>query len=114
MNIADFIVARLEEDENAAQAIDPDHRDWSYDQNSRAIRTAVPGLVAEVGDDNTHAAGHHVARHDPARILRAAYARRYMLALAEVCARGNPNDRMLRCLAAPWSDHPDFQREWEI
>lgn len=51
---------------------------------------------------------------DQERAEHHAFARRQTLALAELRADGDPTDPLLRSLAAPYSDHPDFRPEWGL
>ncbi|SDY89990.1 hypothetical protein SAMN05444365_10460 [Micromonospora pattaloongensis] len=54
----------------------------------------------------------HVARHDPARVLRDVRAKRALLELIE--ATPSPYaEPIMRQLALPYADHPDFRREWQ-
>lgn len=46
--------------------------------------------------------------------LRRAYAARQTLAFAELRADNDADDPLLRSLAAPWSNHPDFQPAWAL
>ncbi|RJO74152.1 hypothetical protein D5S18_18540 [Nocardia panacis] len=66
----------------------------------------------------------HIARHDPARVLRhAAAARRILSRYAEAEREALLSERdsgyatgmygALEYLAATWSDHADYQNEWK-
>ena len=111
MTIAEFLAARLDEDEAAAKAVRP---------------------------DQDYADSAHQERWSPARVLREVEARRTIT--AEHAATGGwtaygdhmcrrcvysddePHDELhhwvafpcptLRALAAVWSDHPDYRQEW--
>lgn len=62
----------------------------------------------------------HIDRHRPARVLRDLAAKRVMLANLtgqpyEYRDDCDDNIRLhLRALAAPWSDHPEFDPRWTI
>lgn len=63
-------------------------------------------------------AGPHIARHDPARVLRACAAKRLLISYHDggVCGFGD-NGECLHCdllgiLASEYSDHPDFDERW--
>jgi hypothetical protein len=102
-----FITARLDEDERCARGAE---------RNSVGAEwTAVDlqsGYDARMDE--------HIARHDPARVLREVAAKRRILAAA---AEYSPElehgdngewafDLVVRELAAAWSDHPDYRAEW--
>jgi hypothetical protein len=61
---------------------------------------------------------HHIARHDPARVLRQVTALRELLNVASdvdamySVAAEDAADGIRRTIAAIWSDHPDYQQEW--
>jgi hypothetical protein len=96
-----FLAARLDEDEAAATAIHGDQWGWPR---------ASPGFAA------------YVARHDPARALREVEAKRAILAetfpLIESEWGGSFGvsrwgEELLKYLALPYSDHPDYRAEWK-
>lgn len=129
-----FITARLDEDEQAARAVGmPDI--WRADSSWAAEllnplpsqRQAHPGYVPMI----TQADLDHIARHDPARVLREVEAKRRIIEAAEeasgldiqvdgsfrvgrrdTTAEPYIGDVILRALAAAWSDHPDYRQEW--
>ncbi|NKS17328.1 hypothetical protein GS490_13460 [Rhodococcus hoagii] len=143
-DIVEFLRARLDEDEQiakrAAGSGGIDGR-WAYDGDSAhgevyrpdASRTYTridgstgvehsyvtqdsEGIMSSVeGDDGTH-----IARHDPARVLREVEAKRRIITLAEQVARSGAEfaeqdfDTLTRSLAVVYSDHPDYQQEWAI
>ena len=85
--LATFVAARLDEDEAAAKAIedrsDPWPGQWVADGN-HALRTYNGWvLAASVPTGSEFAPGvlAHIARHDPARVLREVEAKRKRLAL---------------------------------
>lgn len=85
-----FLNARLDEDEAEAKA-------------------AANALNRHIECDPDNAA--HIARHDPARVLREVAAKRAIVeryAKAPDWAGGED----VRLLAAVWSDHPDYRQEW--
>jgi hypothetical protein len=112
-DLAEFIAARLSEDEAMAQAAQQD---------------AVPvgELANQAGPCVTEAGYTHIARHDPARVLREVATKRrligrYRAALAARAADYDPPDYdptlgalhgQMRDEAATWSDHPDYRPEW--
>jgi hypothetical protein len=92
VNLSEFLTARLDEDEQIARAINGDKWGWPG---------ARSGFAA------------HVARHDPARVLREVAAKRAILA---ECARsvecGDDGcvlaGAVIVNMAAIWGDHPDY------
>jgi len=141
--LTDFLEARLAEDEVAARAASPGG--WHYgDVESVAggmlydeSRT-IAHLVYEQRDDHdgsivrhmlsaeADANGHHIARHDPARVLADVAAKRRMLELRyswNLHAERAPDldlltvqvataDAIIRGFAAAYAEHPDFREEW--
>lgn len=116
---------RLDEDEQAARAAAPGP--WRQDEPERRdfVRSVEDGYVVDCS--GSRAPGEnaaHVARHDPARVLRDIEARRSILDdLAEVIRWGERKgpdyqdgvdacERTLKRLALPYADHPDYRAEW--
>lgn len=147
MNLRDFIAARLDEDAAAAEATSQDYDSvttWKSGKGSTGRHWWVQnnwsdGVVATDSDTSEPAAVvAHIARHDPARVLRQVGAMR--LIVEEHCigrAGWNhtetgcsgcggdtggddryhfnvaPEDcETLQALAAIYSDHPDYRQEW--
>jgi Family of unknown function (DUF6221) len=121
MTLADFLAARLDGDEAAAKA--------SYYEGQRWI-TEEEEVCRWPDDEPVHSANRkvdaeHIARHDPARVLREVEAKRKILAL-HVCAAaeldGSPGNPEVvgwakaaavaaRDVAAVYSDHPDYSAD---
>ena len=120
MSVADFILARLAEDEATARETHSD---------ALAFESTPP--YAKLG----FAAGRLAARHDPARVLRQVEAMRRVVGPhgpddyygCALCATGDscgccppsPDDYAngcptLRTLAGIWSDHADYDPAWRI
>lgn len=107
MDLVEFLRQRLDEDERAAKA-------W------------LP-----IGNPDA-AAREHIARHDPARVLRDVEAKRAILRahwrdndgagpVCYTCGDADPNTgkregewpcETLRLLALPFADHKDFDESW--
>jgi hypothetical protein len=114
--LTEFLRARIDEDEAAArqasQAIGSG--EWAHGEGQvRSVRA----LVAETVVDR------HIARHDPARVLREVTAKRAMIEEFELpgldcVSTGEPDNcrqhRVMKMLAAPYSDHPEFRKEWAV
>ena len=110
-DIAAFIGARLDEDEAAARA--------------------VPGRAWYEPDDDRfshYKDAAHIARHDPARVLREVTAKRAILTRHSPVTEPGRGTRCgwcsgefdvawpcedARSVAAIWSDHPDYQEGWK-
>jgi hypothetical protein len=105
-----FLTARLDEDEKAAMtAARLAGTDW---------RTNGPIVVAPLRETTAWEIGEvspFVARHDPARALCEVEAKRAILAEYEAMDDEGLYHGLSRAivhLAAVWSDHPDYRREW--
>ena len=121
MDIADFIRARLDEDEQAARAATPGP--WTVDSdiypeaiNSPSGDQPVAGgrWGGEASVFETAADAVHIARHDPARVLAEVAAKRRILGWANSPALP-PQESfyVLDALATVWAEHPDFREDWE-
>lgn len=145
-DLTDFIRARLAEDEAVVRALaephewhtgpgdDPEwedestvymwppefHTPYEQDKHWRGLTASNPRLAA------------HIARHDPARVLRDVEAKRRIVECHEpwtaangdiICGRcgrehidGRPGGHFpcqtLRLLAAMYADHPSYREEW--
>lgn len=137
MELREFLKARLAEDEALARACDPS----AWGANGSWIRPAQNGAPAAQGRYVLAAEGewhvlaksydltpntHHMARHDPARVLRDVEAKRRILAAYadddrlrfgdwETCSDSCPVqvlDEVVKLLALPYSDHPDYDPAW--
>jgi hypothetical protein len=122
--IAKFLAARFKEDEavahEAAQAIG----DGEWGPGDRQVRSSRLAVVADT------AVPHHIAHHDPARVLREVAAKRRIL--DDIVPIMNATDEqinsewgvgpmapgdyesveLLKILALPYVDHPDYNPEW--
>jgi len=144
MTIVEFLEARLAEDEAAArEAITPDrpgtHWEWESTaddddpESPRWLRTVEEfPTTSGVGDLPGFPLGYdckaepspamaHIARHDPARALAEVAAMRSLVELyGALSAQWAPNVdygfayTALRTLAAIYSDHPNYQKEWAL
>jgi len=60
----------------------------------------------------------HVCRHSPARVLAECEAKRRIVDLCgDHPGWSNPSpmgDRVLRYLALPYADHPDYREDWHV
>lgn len=126
-----FVKARLDEDEAAATAGArrlgmPWHAEPQPGTPGGLVIDEL-GLVATTGG---RYAAEHIARHDPARVLREVAAKRRVLAAYADCvdasevfreklgtgthmaAAAESYANVIRWDAAVWSDHPAYRAEW--
>lgn len=157
-DLVQFLRARLDEDEAEARAAaeKAGSGDWRYqpddnyvswiEHDERASPTnretwwpLVTEAASYVGDTIDREVADHIARHDPARVLREVEAKRQLIeehpsalgwdgsqADATVCRtcaenstdgglNGDPYPcRTLRLLALPYTDHPDYRDDWRL
>jgi len=143
MDIAAFIAARLDEDEAIARHVvfNSKGRDrWeagavTYRDGYAFVAIHTPdGLeIAGAGLDGTGGVhgevfATHIARHDPARVLAVVVAKRKLLEFAADYASEaedhygtgdgpvlpDTDNPVLRLLAAPYADHPDYDPAWAV
>lgn len=131
-----WLGAQFDEDERIARGADPGP--WKSDSLGRhdqaAIKLGAPTSTSLIQFDGSRAAanGVHVARHDPARVLREIDAKRRVVAecaywneklsqeaadppkfpypcLGEILDAVNP---ILRALASAYADRPGYREDW--
>jgi len=128
LSLTAFLAARLDEDEAAARAASAPSP-WKaaeHEADSWIVTdaTSEPLIYDEGTPDLLEAA--HIARHDPARVLREVAAKRAILAehqeaasggYCELCYYGYGGGSWpcptVRALASVYSDHPDYREEWK-
>ena len=106
MNLAEFLTARLDEDEQAARAADDD---LGY-----LIGAVEYNYPKEEVDER------HALRHAPPRVLAEVNAKRRLLDwLAREDERALDNnlwwwdgDGARKLMALPYADHPDYDEAW--
>lgn len=127
LTLADFLRARLDEDEAVAREATPGP--WRVDNPGFPEAIVDPAGEAIVsgsrwgGEAPVFASGEdakHIARHDPARVLADVEAKRRivdlhpnMLGWCQGCASEAYPCRTLTLLALPYADHPDYRQEWK-
>ena len=110
MTLTEFLLARIAEDEAAAQA---------------ATTSRGSTIYTDARRGGKRAALNHITRWDPARVLAECEAKRRIVDYRERVAResavtGVPlfeaqlsaYHAALRALALPHADHPDYREEW--
>jgi hypothetical protein len=141
VDLVEFVQARLAEDEAAARAA-RDANTGAYTITEGDAMWKADGMVSTqphglpvVGEEVDPDIRAHIALHDPLRVLDETEAKRQMIPLAceppseidslygcqhsaaEIAAskcRTHPpaSIKLLRLLAAPYGDHPDYRKEW--
>src|SRR3954463_612573 len=84
--LADFLLARIAEDEAVARAAvqtaERGGRDsWYWSNAGEAVFLDESSTPVLWGDEHSRPAGNHIARHDPARVLADCEAKRGILKL---------------------------------
>jgi hypothetical protein len=127
-----FLRARLDEDEQTARAASAGpwrvNSETYAEKISDATGTDIVaggrwGGEASVFESTEDAL--HIARHDPARVLADVYVKRCIIdqfTMIELPAESNGDTAavgayvkmtgVLRLLALPWREHPDYRSEW--
>jgi hypothetical protein len=148
MDIVEFLTARLDEDEQAALGVSDGPRkpeewvakQWPYGTAPRNWAVDCP-FGAVVVDGSFRASAEHIARHDPARVLREVAAKRRTLArhrpatgeeigwyvYAGACFGcgtegefADPRTRKindcpeLRDVIATYAEHPNYNPSWSV
>jgi hypothetical protein len=106
---ADFVLARIAEDEAVARAaVQTTERGgsagWYWSNAGEAVFLDGTSTPVVWGDEQSRPAGNHIVRHDPARVLAECAAKRRILTLA--------SDAVAESLALAYAHHPDFDEDW--
>jgi hypothetical protein len=116
LTLAEFLLARIAEDEADARAASR-VRETRTGDTWKAVRgrhgldriTRTGGAVGDVMVETAR----HVARHDPARVLAECEAKRRIVDLSKHGC-GDDYERVQRALALPYAEHLDYRKEWRI
>lgn len=117
--LVDFLLARIAEDESVARAaVRATGRGgsggWYWSNAGEAV--FLDGTTTPVvwGDERSRAAGDHIVRHDPDRILADCEVTRRVVELAEALELEQPGvlGSVTELLASAYADHPDYREEW--
>ena len=133
--LTEFLLARIAEDEGDAQAaitIQSPH--WTCNGYDAAVEVDVENwnLVSGEGTFETQVVydegaptlfqAEHIARWDPARVLAECEAKRRIVEMQAANDEGRHQvgfhfraqtiERVLRLLALPYMDHPDYDEAW--
>jgi len=119
MTIVEFLEARLAEDEMTATAAIENAADWHALYTYRDIKDG-DGHYVVLADSKYPTVGQaaHIARHDPARVLRQCEGARAVIAeflrldaLGDLPGR-SATENALKQLASVHGEHPDFDPTW--
>ena len=152
-SLVEFLLARIAEDEAWADACEGLHWEWRGNElddlvtpdpaideyidgesvcSLRSVETFPYGSMSGEGprflihsaEDTLATAAGHIARHDPARVLRECEAKRQIIADWASEKRDGPHHdsasiavvfalrRVLRIMATEYADHPDYRYGW--
>ncbi len=112
-DLVQFLRARLDEDERTARRAGDSFRQIG----ETGVIVATEGDRAEeCASANWAGVAEHIARHDPARVLAEVEAKRRVIGRmvnhATVMGADEVHGDVLRSLALPFADHPDYRAEW--
>ena len=116
--LIEFLRARLDDDERTAREAGSRSVNWSVNGTWH-----LEGVEHDVvGEEEAFCHPHnveHIARHDPARVLREVDAKRRILELYDVSTSRELKldawelmKHAVRALALPYADHPDYDESW--
>lgn len=125
-DLVEFLEARITEDEAVAHAATDGPWTWDEEQAEDESFLYAPGNVAVIVGYGMHTQGFlecsdedrtHIALHDPARVLAECQAKRAMLANIPKPTDvfdplGGTSVYVLRCMAAVYSTHAEYRKEW--
>jgi hypothetical protein len=130
-DLAAFYAARLDEEGAVARAAGGSGPEGQWARHEDEVGTGYGHLYDVGGDVIVYDEGapgdvefDHIARHDPARVLREVEAKRALLALhrpnqvvgigraCTYCGYLWPCPEA-RITVSVWSDHPDYRPEWK-
>lgn len=139
MTITEFLLARIAEDEQAAQAASPGGWQFSgiasvaggalYDETRRIVDVVYEqpddhdgSIVRHLLSGEADANGAHIARHDPARVLAECEAKRRIVErFMEAGREGSPDYELgygllfaVHAVAAVYASHPDYEEAWAL
>lgn len=114
--LGEWLLARLDEDEQVARAARPGPWDGRAGivqaEDGQDVATSVghdQSDPLDVGERMARGDAHHIARHDPARVLADVAAKRRIVEREDLHGE---DDGTLRLLALPYADHPTYRAEY--
>lgn len=133
MELSEFLAKRLDEDEAVAKDVPTDlvGHDWTTREGAGYTGGRVfhvggntPWQFVALADSHDEAVAAHIARHDPARVLREVAAKRELLAqTAEMRNLASSTeawflldmaDNIERQLAVPYVEYSEFEPAWRV
>lgn len=128
MTLADFLLARIAEDEAAARSAHPSpwkHSPWHPGRfaciEAPASMHGGNRVVILSKDPDSVMSVPHILRWEPARVLAECEAKRRIVEIHQIgndpCDEHDASMRSIPCetlqlLALPYADHRDYQQEW--
>lgn len=114
VNIAEFLLARIAEDEAVVTLMlsDPDmYNEWR--NPASAVIEVGRGLDNLIATNDKYLM-EHIARHDPARVLAECAAKRAIIEIADDADNYGTCAQLQFALASVYADHADYQQEWAL
>jgi hypothetical protein len=113
-----FLKARLDDDEaHARNAFENDYADTKPEWSE--IWSGTVNTGDELIYTNDKGLSRHIERWDPKRVLAEVDAKREIITVCDgtIGANANPGaigdaEYVLQLMALPFSDHPDYRKEW--
>lgn len=126
-DLTEFLLARIAEDEAAARAVPPLGHNFDMGGHRQDERFTFGRILPSSADGMGNWSKHcdspitrdHFSRHDPARVLAECEAKRRIMGLVTQMGgyyepdAGRVGAEVLRALALPYADHPDYRDEWK-
>ncbi len=138
ITIADFLLARIAEDEDVALSAagwsaagdERDRGHWRREGLASVVTEAGGSVVYSDAGQVSSEVADHIAHHDPGRVLAECAGKRRLVEVAHtwitqgeretgndviavsVKTQGITGETCLRLLAQPYAEHPDFHEEW--
>jgi len=115
MTLTEFLLARIAEDEAAAAAA-VSRRDgidsWEAVGSGTVVGPGYDKVKHVMLPSSEDGAARHIARHDPARVLAECEAK-WRIVKEWGWSETLDGDGLMRIMALPYADHPDYRQEWK-
>jgi hypothetical protein len=120
-----FVAGRLDDDERIALAAADGDRteEWEIHYTGAGVDSATGTVAYDEGFPNGRQS-EHIARHDPARVLRDVAAKRRLFAKHAPVINGtqgswtwfegseSESEKVMQLLSLPYADHPEYDPAW--
>lgn len=115
LTLTDFLRARLDEDFEVAWGGAPSPwQEGKWDQAFDGAREVLDKFGTVTGVCYYGGTFGHVLRFDPTRVLKDIEAKRQVMAFVDEWFADEAADHhLLKALALPYADHPDYREEWK-